>query len=203
MGGRAGSGAGGGMGRGDSNYKGSITGIESLKSIQDKKLYNEMKSAISRYHSALGIPQKEVKLANLQGAYGVHVTDNGKSVGVYLNKGIFKKGSVKSVSSMKQKDYESGWSTKTNKPVAHTLTHELAHATWNNHLTSPNAKAAGVAIKSLYKKWSGDRKKTGYGRYAKTNVNEFWAETITKGIHGKSDKYTKAAKSIVKKYKLY
>lgn len=83
------------------------------------------------------------------------------------------------------------------------MTHELAHATWNSHLSSPNAKAAGKEIKSLYKKWSGDKKKTGYGKYAKTNVNEFWAETITKGIHGKSDKYTKAAKSIVKKFKLY
>ena len=203
MGRRSGGGANGGMGRGDSNSKGSITGVESLKNIQDKKLYNEMKSAISRYHSALGIPQKEVKLANLEGAYGVHVTENGKSKGVYLDKATFKKGTVQSVSAQKQKDYASGWSTKTNKPVAHTLTHELAHATWNSHLSSPNAKAAGKEIKSLYKKWSGDKKKTGYGKYAKTNVNEFWAETITKGIHGKSDKYTKAAKSIVKKFKLY
>ena len=55
MGGRSGGGA--FSGKGDSNYKGSISGVESLKNIQDKKLYNEMKAAISRYHSALGIPQ--------------------------------------------------------------------------------------------------------------------------------------------------
>ena len=31
---------------------------------------------------------------------------------------------------------------------------------------------------------------------------KFWAEVITKGIHGRSDKYTKKAISIAKKYKL-
>lgn len=204
MGARSGGGGNGGFsGKGDFNYKGGISGVESLKNIKDKKLYGAMKSAISRYHSALGIPQKEVKLAKLKDAYGVHVTEFGKSKGVYLNKDVFKKGTVKSVTAQKAKDYASGWATKTNKPVAHTITHELAHATWNSHLTAPNAKAAGKEIKSLYKKWSGDKTKTGYGKYAKTNVNEFWAETVTKGVHGKSDKYTKAAKSIVKKYKLY
>lgn len=201
MGGRAGGGA--FSGRGDSNYKGKISGVESLKNIKDKALYNEMKAAISRYHSALGIPQKEVKLANLEGAYGVHVTVAGKSAAIYLDKGTFKTGTVKSVTAAKESDYARGWATKTNKPVAHTLTHEMAHATWNNHLTAPNAKAAGKDIRALYKKWSSDNKKTGYGKYSKTNVNEFWAETITKGIHGKADKYTKAAKSIVTKYKLY
>lgn len=33
-------------------------------------------------------------------------------------------------------------------------------------------------------------------------VNEFWAEVCTKAVHGKADKYTKAAKDIIKKYKL-
>lgn len=45
-------------------------------------------------------------------------------------------------------------------------------------------------------------KKSGYGKYAETNVSEFWAETVTKAIHGKSDKYTKKVKEICKKYKL-
>lgn len=47
-----------------------------------------------------------------------------------------------------------------------------------------------------------DKSKQGYGKYAKTNVNEFWAEVCTKAVHGKADKYTKAAKDIIKKYKL-
>lgn len=47
-----------------------------------------------------------------------------------------------------------------------------------------------------------DKTKKGYGRYSMTNVNEFWAETVTKAVHGRSDKYTTAVKRIARKYKL-
>lgn len=47
-----------------------------------------------------------------------------------------------------------GWHTKTKKPVQHTVIHELAHATWNNHLDSANAKAATPAVKKLYNAWT-------------------------------------------------
>lgn len=197
------SGGGSEMGGGDFNFKISeISGIESLKKVKDRKLYNALKQGISRYYSVLGIPEKEVKLANMKGAYGVQITEGGKSVGVYLSKRLFKTGTVQSITAKKAADYKSGWATKTNKPVVHTLTHELAHATWNSHLTSPRAVAASKPIRALYKSWSRDKRKSGYGRYSKTNVDEFWAETITKGIHGKSDKYTKAAIGIAKKFKL-
>lgn len=63
-------------------------------------------------------------------------------------------------------------------------------------------KAAGKEVNKLFKSWKKDNKKSGYGKYAETNVSEFWAETVTKAIHGKSDKYTKKVKEICKKYKL-
>ncbi len=47
-----------------------------------------------------------------------------------------------------------------------------------------------------------DKKKSGYGKYARTNVSEFWAETVTKAVHGKADKYTRRVKAICAKYKL-
>lgn len=202
--GRNSSGTRGGLQPGDSNYKGEIKGVESLKNIKDKKLYNDIGQAISRYHSVLGVRQKNIKLADLsEGTFGVHVTTgDGKSEAVYLNKGIFKNAKSKDIVSSTKKGYDSGWHTQTNKPVAHTITHELGHATWNSHLSAPNAKAAGKEINSLYNKWSKDKRKKGYGKYSETNVNEFWAETVTKAVHGKADKYTKAAKGIIKKYKL-
>ena len=49
-------------------------------------------------------------------------------------------------------------------------------------------------MNKLFKSWKKDNKKSGYGKYAETNVSEFWAETVTKAIHGKSDKYTKKVK---------
>ena len=185
------------------SFHGSIKNVESLKNIKDKQLYNAMKSAISRYHTIMGVRQKNVKLADIGGAYGVHVTSSdGKSEGVYLSKKYFKNKTVAAVANEHAKNYKNGWSTKTNKPVAHTLTHELAHATWNSYLSSPNAKAATKEVTKLYDEWSKDKKKTGYGKYARTNVNEFWAETSTKAVHGKADRYTKAVKDIIKRYKL-
>ena len=192
----------GGLQPGDATYKGSIKNVEDLIKIKDPAVYKSVGEAISRYHAVLGVRQRKVKLADLgAGTLGVHVTDGGVSEGVYLNKKAFNQKKSKIVSDTK-KGYDSGWHTHTNKPIAHTVTHELAHATWNNHLTGANHKAAAKEISALHDQWRRDKKKKGYGTYSKTNINEFWAETITKAVHGQADKYTKKAKAICKKYKL-
>lgn len=186
----------------DANYKGEIKNVKSLVTIKHPDVYKEVKSAISRFHAVMGVRQREVKLATLSGAVGVHVTGmDGKSQGIYLNSKIFN-GTKASIIAQKKSGYASGFLTRTNKPIQHTVTHELAHATWNNRLSSPNAKAAGKEVGALYNKWLRDTKKKGYGSYAKSNVNEFFAETTTKAIHGNSDKYTKKVKGIIRKYKL-
>ena len=80
MGRNSGSGSRGGLQPGDSTYKGSVTKVESLIKIKDPQVYKETMQAISRYHSVLGVRQRQVKLAQLSpGTYGVHVTVNGKS----------------------------------------------------------------------------------------------------------------------------
>jgi hypothetical protein len=190
--------------RGDGTAdRGSIKNVEDLKNIKDRKLYNEMKSAISRFYKELGIPQRKVKLADMKKSWlGVHVTQNGKSEGVYLNKKHFKNKTAEQVAAKIKSGYDSKFHTKTNKPVAHTITHELAHSVWNDKMTGPRQKSAGRLITKVYNQWKKDKSKTGYGTYAGTNVNEFWAETITKGIHGKADKYTKALKDIAKMFRL-
>ena len=201
--GRQSSGVRGGLQPGDSSYHGKIDGVASLNTIKDPKVFKDVKEAISRYHAVMGVRERNVKLANLSpGTLGVQVTSaDGKSEAIYLNKKSFNQKESKIIEQTK-KGYNSGWHTQTNKPIAHTVTHELGHATWNSDLSSPSARAAGKEIKSLYRQWSKDNKKTGYGKYARTNVDEFWAETVTKAVHGKSDKYTTAAKRIAKKYKL-
>lgn len=187
----------------DSNYTGKIENIESLTAIKDPKLYREISAAIGRYHSVLGVRERDVKLAKLDtGVYGVQSTMLGKSNGILLNSVYYKNGSYKDVVDAKRKGYENGFATKTNKPVAHTITHELAHATWNDHLEGANQIAAGKEIKSMFRTWRNDKNKEGYGKYASYNVNEFWAEVSAKAVHGTQDKYTRAVKDIVKKYKL-
>lgn len=193
----------GGFSPSDSTFSGKIGNVRSLKTIKEPQVYKEVGKAISRYESALGIRQKEIKLADLpSNVNGVHATSaDGRSEGIFLNSKVFNK-TKKEIEARTRNAYESGWSTVTNKPIAHTVTHELAHATWNNHLKGDKYEKAGVEIKELYKKWSGDGNKKGYGEYARSNVNEFFAETVTKAVHGVSDDYTKAVKGIIKKHNL-
>lgn len=182
---------------GDSTYKGKIENIESLFKMKDPQLYKATKEAISRFHSVLGVRERNIKLADLDGpTMGISGND-----GIYLNKRYYNK-SYKELVGIEKRDYKKGFGTVTNKPQAHTVTHELAHSLWNRDKTGANHKAAGKEINKLYDKWKNDRRKVGYGRYAKTNVDEFWAETITKAVHGWQDEYTKKVKKIVKKYRL-
>lgn len=192
----------GGFSPGDANYKGKVDNIKPLASIKHNDVYRDVKQGIAKYHSRLGVRQKDIKIATLEpGVNGVHVTTGGQSSNIYLSSSVFNKPKNQIIERTK-KAYESGWSTKTNKPIQHTVVHELAHATWNSHLTSPSAKGASKDIAKLHTSWKKDKKKSGYGEYSKTNINEFWAEVTTKGVLGKADKYTRGAKSIIKKYKL-
>lgn len=182
----------------DTTYKGKIENVEGLKNMKDPQLYKEMKSAVSRFYKELGLKTKNVNLADLDGnVYGI-----GSPFGVYLNKKYFKNATKKQVTDVMKKDYADGWQTKTNKPVAHVITHELAHSVWMKGMPGPRHQAAGKEIQKVYNAWKKDGRKSGYGKYAGSNVNEFFAETITKAIHGNADKYTKALKKIVKDYKL-
>lgn len=193
----------GGFIRGDFSYKGSISSIEPLSAIRNPAVYKAMKESVSRYHSVLGVRQREIKLADLpDGVAGVHLTKGGESHGVYLNKALFKNQTRQKIEGRMKGAYKAGFLTKTNKPIAHAITHELAHATWNQSLTTPQAMKAGRAIRTLHQKWLRDRRKKGYGQYAKTNISEFFAETATKAVHGTSDKYTKKVKQIIRRYKL-
>ena len=193
----------GGLPEGDFDFKGKVGKPESLVNIQNTSVYKSVKQSISRYHSVLGVRQTDVKLADMKaGVGGVHITSDGKSKQVLLNSKVFKNGTKSSVSSWSETGYKSGYLTKTNKPISHIVTHELAHATWNSNLKAPNAKAAGRDIKELFNKFTKDKKKSGYGKYAYINPSEFWVEVSTKAVHDKPDKYTRSVKSIIKKYKL-
>ncbi len=183
-----------------------IKNVETLDKMKDKGLYREVRRSISRFHSVLGVRETNFVLADLpkKPSTVAQQTSNGfGSLFIVLNKKFFNMSKKKFVETAKEQ-YKVGWSTKTNKPVAHTVTHELAHALWSDNRIEPRLRQAGDEIKKLRRKWLADKKRTelGYGDYAKKNVNEFWAEVVTKAVHGQSDKYTEAVKEIIKKYKL-
>ena len=65
-------------GRGDVNYKGKITGLRDLVTVKDKAVYKELKEGISRYHTMLGVRQKDVRVGTMEnGVLGVHATIGG------------------------------------------------------------------------------------------------------------------------------
>lgn len=197
MGARSGSGSGGGGGIGkDTTYKGQIKNVESIVHMKDPALYKATKEAISNFSAKLGVPERNIKLADLSG----NVMGIGTKGEVYLNKKYFNK-SAKDFKNNMQKNYDAGHLTKTNKPLAHVVTHEMAHAAWSSNSATPKGIAAGKEIGAMYKSWSKSGGK-GYGKYAKSNIDEFWAEVSTKAAHGKADKWTKQAKNIYKKYGL-
>ena len=82
----------GDLGKGDSSYHGSISNIQSLVHMKDKQLYKETKQAISRFHTVMGVRERNVKLADMdKSVMGVQVSANGKSTAVFLNKEYYNK----------------------------------------------------------------------------------------------------------------
>lgn len=186
---------------GGGDYKGGIKNVESLKNIKDRELQREIQQGISKYESRLGIGTTNIKLADLSGALGVHVTKNGKSDAIYLDRKTFKNASADKISKTVNSAYKTKFLTKTNKSVQHTVIHELGHSTWNSHFKSDNAIKASKSIREMYSKFVKEKPK-GYGKYAYSNVNEFWAEATTKAVLDSSDKYSNFVKKTIRKYKL-
>ncbi len=179
-----------------------LSSSSSTSTMLNRDMEKQINRAISRYEAVMGIRERNVRLADLDGAYGVTYINKDGSQGIFLNKKEFDVPKQQFEATYKSKNYETGFKNYTNRAAQHTVTHELAHATWTSSYQAPNCQAAGKEINALYKKWVKDKKKKDYGSYSRQNVDEFWAETITKGIHGNSDEYTKKAIAIAKKYKL-
>ena len=172
-----------------------------ISAIKNPKLREEIQQGISKFESRLGIGTKNIRMGATGDAVGVHYTVNGQSYGILLNKQIFLKGTVESINKQKQKAYDTGFLTPTNKRVQHTIIHELSHSVWNRHLTTKNALKAKPEINKLWNEFQKTRPK-GYGTYAYANISEMVAEMLTKHTIGTSDKYTKKLYSILRKNKL-
>ena len=181
-----------------------VKSSRAIHTIKDRSVVKELQSGISRFHAVMGVRERSIRIAELEpnklGVTYLNIGD-GKSSGILLNSTFFDR-KRKSIEKDVLRGYETGWKNKTNSPLQHTITHELAHATWNANMSSTKARAAGKEISALYKKWMKDDKKKGYGAYGRTSVSEFFAEGVTKAIHGNADKYTKSLKKIVSKYQL-
>lgn len=184
-----------------------LSSESSIKDMENRDMQKEVQQAISRYEAKMGLREKSIKLADLDGAYGVTFIDGSGSHGIFLDKKLFDVPKKEFEEQYRKSNYKrrGGFKNVTRNAAQHTVTHELAHATWCSDYVSAKHQAAGKEIKKLYKKFLADKssvRKKNYGSYGTGNVDEFWAEVITKGIHGDNDSYTRKAFKIAKRYKL-
>jgi len=203
----------GGFSPKDIKYTGEVTNVEDLVKIKHPDVYRAMKATIAQFHAKLGVQDRSIKLADLEdNISGVHFINGlGENTGIYLNKKMFNQSKAAIIKDVLRSYSPStkrnvfGFITKTNDPLGHVLTHELAHGVWSIFHRSPKHLAAGKEIQKLFSQYKNDkayRRKSGYGTYSLENASEFFAEVMTKSIHGNADAYTRRLKGVIKKYKL-
>ena len=208
MGARSGGGANGGMGGklpfGVSKSGRDFNNIPGFKRIKNPEVKKQLIQALVDYDNTFGVRQEDIRLKSLKGALGVHWTTGGQTGWIDLDSKTFVKKDAKGVKATMEYSMNTGFLVKNKQPMRMTLAHEVGHATWNQHMTSPKAQKAGVQFQKIYNAYLKDSKTSasGWGRYSKTNVSEFVAEGITKHIYGKKDKYTKAIAKTIKDFKL-
>lgn len=195
----------GGSGKNVKIIAGALEDSRSISSIADRTTVKELQRGISRFEAKVGIRERSVRIGDLdrKNALGVtYIAEDGRSKGILLNQRFFDRKKSAIENDIIQNHYNTGFKNRTNAPLQHTITHELSHAVWNASMKSKSALDAKKEITALYGKWIKDKKKKGYGEYAKANLSEFYAEGITKAIHGTADKYTRRLVQITKKYGL-
>lgn len=175
-----------------------------LSSIKDKAVYKEVMDGIAKFNAIFGMSndQKNIMLGRLDQwtAGTAYSYTNGKFKGILLNQTVFNK-PLAEVVKTRQYAYSMGFSVRTSHPAQHTVVHELGHSLWNGKWTTSTDK---VKMQNLFNDFrkayptTADRKKAGWGDYAASKVNEFFAEGIAKHILGKPDKYTKAIMEVAK-----
>lgn len=180
----------------DTNYKGKIKDIGGIADISDRRSRLAVQRAVSQYANLYGLPTREVKTAILSGdVYGIGGKDR-----VILNRQFYNNSAR--LIKYKREGYASGWSVPTTSPLKHTVIHELAHASWQSGRAGVNKKLS-QGIQALYQRYRADvrRGKNPIGKYASSNIDEFWAEGITQAAIGrKQSYYSTRLKNLLKKY---
>ena len=110
--------------KGDGSTPSSVKNIGSIRDITDKVSNREVKRAISKYHSRIGLNTREVKIADLKNAYGIAIISPSTNSGtVYLDRKAFS--NSKKLIKADKEEYRRGEKVHTNKAIQHTTIHEI------------------------------------------------------------------------------
>lgn len=179
----------------NTTYKGSIKELGGIRDIKDPVARRAVQEAVRQYSNTYGLPTREVKTAILSGVIGI-----GGDGRIVLNRQYYN--NAERLLKLKREAYKSGWSVPTNSPLRHTVIHELAHASWQSSRVGANPKLT-AGIRALYQRYKADvrRGKNPIGKYAASNIDEFWAEGITQATIGKKQSYySRQLKRLLRKY---
>ena len=215
MGGRAGGGASGGMGKGSRGggndfareamakghplferfrkeaYEKTMASID--KNIKDPQLRAEMKAAVEKMHKEMGgLPESGYEVKIVSSKEFVKLGGSGYEFGVHNGAGVFLNGryygrGYKSVEKLNKGQMEMGKMTTTNKPAMKSFVHEFGHGYYNGLSKEGKAQVAKV-----FSQFSSSKSTKGWGSYAKKSATEFYADAVAKSVLGGSDKWTKA-----------
>jgi hypothetical protein len=189
-----------------------VSNLGSIRDIENTQSRLAVQSAISRFQAEYGIATRDIRIGDLDGAYGVAFIGGPNEGRVVLNRKLFN--NYDALIKSKRAEYRSGFKVSTNAPVKHTVIHEMAHIKWNDMKKGAKYAKASAEIRKLYKEFRlkvvtnmrrnrTARKQSPLGMYATTNINEFYAEALTGSIIGtRQNRFTRAIKRITKKYNL-
>lgn len=179
----------------NTTYKGKIKALGGIRDITDPVSRRAVQDAVRQYSKTYGLPTREVKTAILSGAIGI-----GGDGQITLNRQYYN--NSKRLIKLKKEAYKSGWAVPTNSPLRHTVIHELAHASWQSSRVRANPKLS-AGIRALYRRYRAEVRagRNPIGKYASSNIDEFWAEGITQATIGKKQSYySTRLKKLLKKY---
>lgn len=117
-----------------------LTTATSTGGMKNRDMEKQINRAISRYEKVMGVRERHVRLADIDGAYGVTYIGANGSQGIYLSRRHFDTSKRKFEAAYKKSNYDNGFKNVTNRAAQHTVTHELAHATWTSSYSSASTR---------------------------------------------------------------
>ena len=171
-------------------------------------VFRELKAGVSKVESRIGIDLPQGNLGftdDGRGFIGIHFGE-GTGRTVLFNRAFYNR-NVKDILADFRYQYKVKFLTESNSPLQHVVVHELGHSIWVSSVEGKSSKLRELSngINRLYDLHKRDVAR-GYlpiSKYARKDIDEFFAETFTKAIIGKrQNKYSRDLLKLLRKYKV-
>lgn len=155
----------------------------------DRAVFRELKAGVSKVESRIGIdlPQSNLGFTTSGEYLGVHF-GQGDGRTVLLQQAFFNRPAKEIIADLR-KEFKSKFAVTSPTPLQYVVVHELGHSIWVDRVEGRAKELFKLnkGIEVLHERFLRDtaRGRTPISRYARVNINEFFAETFTKAIIGR------------------